>query len=103
MGGGGWEHDQGSGLRVLNVQALKLILDFIWLQVLKGLDLGSEVGSGSLGCEGVVGEEFLPYQGGGRGGSGTGRGLGAKLQRQVNEQKAKKPKVKKLKGKKPES
>lgn len=34
---------------LLDVQFLKLVLDLVWLQILEGLDLASEVNSGSLG------------------------------------------------------
>ena len=40
--GGGGDHQHGC-VRVLNVQSLQLVLYLVWLQVLEGLYLGSEV------------------------------------------------------------
>jgi hypothetical protein len=39
---------QHCGIRVLNVQSLQLILDLVGLEILEGLDLGSEVNWNSL-------------------------------------------------------
>lgn len=50
----GGRHHQHRCLRVLNVQSLQLVLDLVRLQVLEGLDLGSEVDGCGLVIQGGV-------------------------------------------------